>query len=147
MISFKTASLVFLFAGEATLAAPPETYSQKFSDRYWVQLDEPPQISRSTPLEPERIVISRSGESSARLVRTAGSEVSYDESYAYVHIETPFGDPVYLQAQGFRSIKVEWIGERYLSLGKKLGHVVSAEEIYDLAERKWLVQHTIHYRK
>ena len=137
---------VALLAHAGSEGVPPVRFSDQFSDRWWSQVSERPELLDEVPLYPERTVDSPSGESSARLVRTDGTRIPYEESVAYIHIESAFGEPVHFVSTGFRSVQIAWISESVISLNKDLGHVVTTEEIFDLSTRQWLVQRTVHHR-
>ena len=134
------------FSIQADPPTPPASYSDGFADRYSVVVEEPLVFEPETPLEDEIVVHSPTGEGTARLTRTDGVKVPYEENVAHVVIEHRFGDTVYLRSTGFRTINVTWIGERYVFINKGIGHVAAIEEIFDLVERKWLVQHSVAYR-
>lgn len=125
---------------------PPVTYGDQFSDRYSSASDQPENIPADFPVERRVVVHSPSKNGVAITDRTNGAVVPYEESIAVVTVRHPFGEPVYLKSTGFRTIEVTWIGERYVRLNKGIGHVVGIEEIYDLVDRSWLVQHTVSYR-
>ena len=126
--------------------APVAFYGDEFADRYSSISAEASTIPDIMPLEEEVIVYSPTGEGVARTIRTDGAKVAYEDNIAIVSVEHGFGDPVFLRSRGFRTIAVSWIGERYVYINKGIGHVVSIEEIFDLVESRWLVQHTVHYR-
>lgn len=107
---------------------------------------EEPVFGEHTPLEKAVTVHSPGGHSNARVLRTDGTKIPYDNAEAHIRIENAFGDPIYLTSKGFRTIDLQWIGERYLHISKGIGHIVRIEEIYDLRDRRWLLQETVTYR-
>lgn len=126
--------------------APPASYDDSFPDRYSTILTEAPTVLANMPLEEEVIVRSPVGAGVARIRRTDGAVVPYDDNIGIVTIRHGFGDDVYLLSKGFRTITVSWIGERYVHVNKGIGHIAAVEEIYDLIEQTWLVQHTVIYK-
>jgi len=130
----------------AAEAGPPATYDNGFSDRYCEVTTEEGEFPENTPLEDAVTVQSPSGLSIARVLRTDGVKIPYDDAEAHVTIRNAFGDPIYLRSKGFRTIDLRWIGERYLHISKGIGHIVRIEEIYDLVDRRWLIQETVTYR-
>lgn len=93
----------------------------------------------------EVIVHSPTGKGTARVLRTDGCKIPYEDNVAHVTFENLFGDTLYMRPKGIRTITVSWIGERFVHINKGVGRIVSIEEIYDLVERDWLVQHTVSY--
>jgi hypothetical protein len=130
----------------AAHAGPPATYGTGFSERYCKVMTEAPSFPASTPLEKAVTVNSPNGHSNARVLRTDGTKIPYDDAQAHISIQNAFGDPIYISSKGFRTIDVQWIGERYLHISKGIGHIVRIEEIYDLRDRLWLLQETVTYR-
>lgn len=124
---------------------PPALYGNEFSDRYSVIEGKAPNVLDGRPVEDPVVVVSPQKYGIATVKRTLGTEVPYDRAIAVVSIEHKFGDPIYLKSIGFRTITVSWIGERFVHINKGIGRIVSVEEIVDLVERKWLIQHTISY--
>lgn len=140
--------VLILLAFTSVLAAqpgPPAHYDESFSDRYCVETPEESVFPESTPLEPEVVVISPSGSATVRVVRTDGTMIPYDEAEAHITVTSAFGDAIYFTSKGFRTVNVQWIGERFLFISKGIGHVVAIEEIYDIVDKKWLVQQTVSY--
>ena len=141
--------LFILLALTSVVAAqpgPPAIYDKSFSDRYCVVMLEKPTFSENTPLEPPMIVNSPIGSSTAHVVRTDGTKVPYDDAEAHITVVSAFGDTIYFKSRGFRTVDVQWIGERFLFINKGIGHIVAIEEIYDIVDKKWLVQQTVSYR-
>lgn len=132
-----------------TLAAepgPPATYDNGFSDRYCEVATEEGEFPDRTPLEEAVMVRSPNGHSIAHMLRTDGTKIPYGDAEAHITIQNAFGDLVYLRSKGFRTIDLWWVGERYLHISKGIGHIVRIEEIYDLVDRRWLIQETVTYR-
>lgn len=125
--------------------APPAIYDTSFSERYSVVTLEKPTLPIDTPLEPDVVVTSPIGASTARVVRTDGTKIPYEDAQALVLVASGFGDPIYFKSKGFRTLTVRWVGERFLFISKGIGRIVVIEEIYDLVDRKWLVQQTVSY--
>jgi hypothetical protein len=125
---------------------PPATYGTDSSDRYCMVVTEEPVFRELTPVEKAVTVHSPGGYSNARVLRTDGTKIPYDNAVAHIRIENAFGDPIYLTSKGFRTLDLQWIGERYLHVSKGIGHIVRIEEIYDLRDRRWLLQETVTYR-
>lgn len=125
---------------------PPASYGDGFSERYSVISVESLEFAPDVPLEAEVIVHSPSAQGTVTVLRTDGALVPYEDNIAHLTIENKFGDTLFMRSEGFRTISVAWIGERYVYINKGIGHVVSIEEIYDLVDRKWLVQHTVNHR-
>lgn len=125
---------------------PPATYDKSFSDRYCVVTSIEPAFSEDVPLEPTVVVNSPLGSSSARVVRTDGTKIPYEDAEAHITVVSAFGDTIYFKSIGFRTVNVQWIGERFLFVSKGIGHIVGIEEIYDIVEKRWLVQQTVSYR-
>ena len=149
---FLTLSIVFIGTASADADSsekilPPVSYGDGFSDRYSIIKLDKPNMPDGLPIEDPVVIFSPLKLGSATVERTSGTEVPYDRSVGIVTVEHKFGDPIYFVSTGFRTITVTWIGERFVRLDKGIGHIVSVEEIYDLVERKWLVRHTITYRK
>ncbi len=130
----------------AAQLGPPATYDKSFSDRYCVVAPEEPRFAENTPLEPAVVVPSPIGSSTARVVRTDGAKTPYEDAEAHITVESAFGEPIYFQSKGFRTVDVQWIGERFLFIRKGLGRIVAVEEIYDIVDREWLVQQTVSYK-
>ena len=126
---------------------PPAIYDNSFSERYCVVIQDQPVFAEDTPLESPVSVISPIGSSTARVVRTDGSKVPYDAAEAHITVESAFGQPIYFKSKGFRTVDVQWMGERFLFIRKGIGHIVAIEEIYDIVDRKWLVQQTVSYTR
>lgn len=137
---------ILLTSALAAQAEPPATYSRDFSDRYCEVMTEMPAFPANTPLEKAVSVQSPNGHSNARVLRTHGTKIPYEDARAHIIVQNAFGDPVYLSSEGFRTIDLQWIGERYLHISKGIGHIMRIEEIYDLRDRRWLLQETVTYR-
>jgi hypothetical protein len=137
---------IVLISVLAAEPGPPATYGTGLSDRYCEVTTEEPAFSEHTPLEKTVTVHSPNGHSNARVLRTDGTKISYDDAEAHITIQNAFGDSIYLRSKGFRTIDLRWIGERYLHISKGIGHIVRIEEIYDLVNRRWLIQETVTYR-
>ncbi len=103
-------------------------------------------FSEDIPLEPAVVVNSPIGSSTARVVRTDGTKIPYEDAEAHITVASAFGDTIYFKSKGFRTVDVQWIGERFLFISKGIGHIVGVEEIYDVVDKKWLVQQTVSYR-
>jgi hypothetical protein len=125
---------------------PPPSYDDKMEDRYSRVVSELEGISSEFPTEKRIAVHSPSNRGVAIVDRTHAAVVAPDRSEATVTIRHPYGDPVYLKLTGFRTIEVSWIGERYVRLNTEIGDKVSIDEIYDLVDRSWLVQHAVSSR-
>ncbi len=126
---------------------PAVTYSDSFQDRYSEIVETSRQFGAGTPLEGKiRHVRSPLEISTASILRTDGAKVPYEDAEAHILIETEQGPHVYVIVKGFRSVSVSWIGERFLLIKRDIGHVAGIEEIFDLVERKWLIQQSVHYR-
>ena len=125
---------------------PLATYDTSFPDRYCVVMSEEPAFPANTPLEAPVVVSSPLGSSTARVVRTDGTKVPYENAEAHITVESEFGDTIYFSSRGLRTIDVQWIGERFLFIRKGIGHIVAIEEIYDIVDKTWLVQQTVRYR-
>ena len=138
--------LLLLTSVLAAQPGPPAIYDKSFSDRYCVETPEEPTFPENTPLEPVVIVNSPIGSSTARIVRTDGAKISYDDAEAHITVVSAFGDTIYFKSKGFRTVDVQWIGERFLFISKGIGHIVAIEEIYDIVDKKWLMQQTVRYR-
>ena len=143
MLSVMTVALATLVAAQI---GPPAVYDKSFSDRYCVVVTEEPTFTEDTPLEPMVVVRSPIGSSTARVVRTDGTAIPYEDAEAHITVESAFGEPIYFKSRGFRTVDVQWIGERFLFVRKGIGRIVAIEEIYDIVDRKWLVQQTVSYR-
>ena len=140
---------LILLAFTSVLAAqpgPPAIYDKSFSDRYCVVTPEEPTFPKSTPLEPAVVVNSPIGSSTVRVVRTDGTKIPYDDAEAHITVVSEFGPTIYFKSKGFRTIEVQWIGERFLFISKGIGHIAAIEEIYDIVDKQWLVQQTVAYR-
>ena len=114
--------LLVLSSVLAAQPAPPATYDKSFSDRYCVVTSEEPKFPENTPLEPEVVVNSPIGSSIARVVRTDGTKIPYDDAEAHITVVSAFGDTIYFRSKGFRTVNVQWIGERFLFISKGAGH-------------------------
>ena len=73
------------------------------------------------------------------------SAIPFEEAEAHITVESAFGEPIYFQSKGFRTVDVQWIGERYLYIRKGIGRIVAVEEIYGIVDNEWLVQQTVSY--
>ena len=124
---------------------PPAIYDKSFSDRYCIVTQDEPRFAEDKPLESPVSIKSPIGSSTARVVRTDGSMVPYDDAEAHITVESAFGEPIYFKSKGFRTVDVQWMGERFLFIRKGIGHIVAIEEIYDIVDRRWLVQQTVSY--
>lgn len=140
--------VIALFLGSfASDAASQVTYSDGFSDWYSRIHQGAPRFDDGTPLEAPVEVASRLGQSTATIVRTDGSSVPYESAIAYIHIDTAFADEiVVVEVRRFRAVTVSWIGESILVISRDVGHVAGIEEIFSLAENRWLSQKSVHYR-
>jgi len=139
-------TLIVLTSVLAAEPGPPTIYDTSFSDRYCEVMNEETTFPEHTPLEEAVAVSSPNGHSNARVLRTDGTKIPYDDAEARITIQNAFGETIYLRSRGFRTIDLRWIGERYLHISKGIGHIVRIEEIYDLVERRWLIQETVTYR-
>ena len=138
--------IAFFLGSFATDAASQVSYSDGFSDWYSRIYQGAPQYD-DTPLEAPVEVASRLGQSTATIVRTDGSSVPYESAIAYIHIDTAFADEiVVVEVRRFRAVTVSWIGESILVISRDVGHVAGIEEIFSLAENRWLSQKSVHYR-
>ena len=137
--------LIILASTGLTLLGPPATYGDGFLDRYSVRVDDAPIFETETPLEGEVVIPSPSGRSSVTLVRTDGAKIPYEKAEAHIFVDNAFGDPIYFRSIGFRNIELSWVGERYLFIDKGIGRIVRIEEIFDLIDERWIVQHTVTY--
>ena len=138
--------LLLLTSVLAAQPGPPAIYNTSFSDQYCVVTPEEPTFPEDTPLESAVVVNSPIGSSTARVVRTDGTKIPYDDAEAHITVVSAFGDTIYFKSKGFRTVDVQWIGERFLFISKGIGHIVAIEEIYDIVDKKWLVQQTVSYR-
>ncbi len=139
--------IAFFLGSSASDAASQVTYSDGFSDWYSQIHQGVPQFDDDTPLEAPTEVASRLGQSTATIVRTDGSSVPYESAIAYIHIDTAFTDEiVVVEVRRFRAVTVSWIGESILVISRDIGHVAGIEEIFSLAENRWLSQKSVHYR-
>ena len=137
-------TLILIFV--ALQPIPTIVYSDSFQDRYSEIVETRPQFEPGTPLESKiRNVRSPLEISIASVWRTDGAKVPYEDAEAHILIETKQGPHVYLRAKGFRSLNVSWIGERLLLIKRDIGHVAGIEEIFDLVDRKWILQQSVHY--
>ena len=131
---------------QAAQSGPPAIYDKSFSDRYCVVVPNEPTFPETTPLEPVVVVSSPIGSSTARVLRTDGTKIPYDDAEAHITVLSAFGEPIYFKSKGFRTVNVHWLGERFLFISKGIGHIAAIEEIYDIVDKKWLVQQTVSYR-
>lgn len=137
--------LLIIASVSAAQVGPPAIYDKSFSDRYCVLTPDAPEFPESTPVEAAVTVRSPIGLSTARIVRTDGTEIPYEDAEAHITVQSAFGEPIYLTTKGFRTVDVQWIGERFLFIKKGLGRIVAVEEIYDIVDKEWLVQQTVSY--
>lgn len=139
--------LAFFLGSFASDAASQVTYSDGFSEWYSQIHQGASQFDDDTPLEAPVEVASRLGQSTATIVRTDGSSVPYESAIAYIHIDTAYTDEVVVvEVRRFRAVTVSWIGESILVISRDIGHVAGIEEIFSLAENRWLSQKSVHYR-
>ena len=138
--------ILILVAASAPQTMPPVSYSDSFSDRYSEASDSRLEFHPETPLEPLIEVQSALGASTAQVLRTDGVKVFYENALAHISVESKLCEDIYFKVKGFRTVTASWIGERYLFIRRDIGHVAAIEEIYDLVERKWLLQQSVHYR-
>ena len=138
--------IAMFFAAAASQQAPPVAYSDAFAGRYGEASDTPLEFPEATPLEPAVVVRSRLGASSATMLRTDGVKIPYEQAEAHITVTSELGAPSYLRMRGFRSVTTSWVGERLLFIYRDVGHVAAVEEIYDVVDRKWLLQQSVHYR-
>ena len=138
--------IAMLFAAVAAQTTPPVMYGDTFAERYSEISHAALEFPAATPLEPAVVVRSRLGTSVARVIRTDGVKIPYENAEAHITVETELGETVHLRVKGLRSVSASWIGERLLFISRDIGHVAGIEEIYDVVDGKWLLQQSVAYR-
>lgn len=144
-----------MFGFLLVLAAAPQVaepsfsvyYSDTFSEWYSQILIEEPSFESGTPVIPAETIRSRLGTSKAEIVQTDAVQVPYDQSLAFITVTTELGAPIHIRTSRFRSVTLSWVGESLLVVTRDVGHVAGIEEIFDLDQRRWLLQRSLFYEK
>lgn len=142
----KAVILAALLVASVAEATPQLSYSDAFSDRYSTWSERALVFPHDTPLESKIAIETPRGSGRATLVRTDGAVVPYEHEEAHISITSELADSVNISAKMFRTISVTWVNERLLFIKRHIGHVAAIEELFDIVERQWVFQQSVHYR-
>jgi len=138
--------LVLLLAQLPVQAGPPLWYSDFFSDRYSQVVSGPLSFPKNTPLEARVDRFSPQKTGQAIVLRTDGTQIPYEDEVAHISVISEIADPSFIVTKDFRTITVQWVSERLLLIRRDIGHVAGIEELYDVIDKKFLIQKSIQYR-
>ena len=127
--------------------ARPVSYSDLFKEHYSKVSSKELVFGENIPIENEKEIKSQMRSGSIVLRRTDGARIPYEDAKAYLTVRSSLSETIHIEVKYMRWIEVKWISERAFLIYRNIGHIAGIEEIYDILDRKWLLQTSVHYMK
>ncbi|MFC1782100.1 hypothetical protein ACFL02_00775 [Planctomycetota bacterium] len=115
-------------------------YTDDFESFYGKILASPYQFPPDFKLQNPQTILSPNKRYSARLQKTDGGVVPYDQAKAALEFTRFDGQKRYLIIEDFRTLKLNWINDRLAHLVSDIGRVAAVHQIFDVDDGKWIYQ-------